>query len=53
MKGIGTDEEILVEVLCTRSYAHLEKVKAEYNEEYKRSLVDDVMDETKKMLGVR
>lgn len=33
MKGAGTDEETLIEIICSRSNVELEKIK----EEYKRS----------------
>lgn len=49
MKGIGCDEEILIEILCTRTYSHLEQVKAEYRREYDRDLVADVLSETAKL----
>lgn len=45
MKGIGTDEELLIETLCPRSPEEIEKIKAAYAEEFKRDLEADVSSE--------
>jgi len=47
MKGMGTDEEILVEMICTRSDEQLAKIKSEYQRKFDRNLVADVESETK------
>ncbi|GBG78702.1 hypothetical protein CBR_g27927 [Chara braunii] len=42
MKGLGTDEHVLREVLCSRTYDEIEKIKAMYVEMFRRELVDDI-----------
>jgi len=46
MKGAGTDESILVEVLCSRTNDEIEEIKAKYNEVYERDLESDLLSET-------
>lgn len=46
MKGIGCNDLILAEVLCTRTPAQLEAIKSAYQREYSRDLVKDVDSET-------
>lgn len=46
MKGAGTDEEVLVEILCTRTNAELRAIIAAYTELYSRDLEGDVVSET-------
>ncbi|XP_036445478.1 annexin A2 [Colossoma macropomum] len=46
MEGVGTDEETLLEILCTRTPQQLSNIKAVYNEEYKRDLEKDLISET-------
>lgn len=46
MKGIGTTESLLTEVLCTRTPQHLAKVMTAYEAEFKRDLLSDLSDET-------
>ncbi|KAJ7999967.1 hypothetical protein DPEC_G00199930 [Dallia pectoralis] len=46
MEGIGTDEEGLLEILCTRSTEQLSNISATYKEEYKKDLEEDLMGET-------
>merc|ERR1711935_732124 len=47
MKGPGTDEEVLIELLCTRSNAAIEDIKKQYDAEHGRDLQDDVKSETR------
>ncbi|KAG5264953.1 hypothetical protein AALO_G00259810 [Alosa alosa] len=46
MKGLGTDEETLLEVLCTRSAIQLKGITLAYNNMYKKDLEKDLEGET-------
>jgi len=46
MRGPGTNDEILIEILCTRTNENLNKIRLAYNEMFDRSLADDLRDET-------
>jgi len=46
MKGAGTDESTLVEILCTRSNDQIDEIKAAYEAEFERNLEDDLQSET-------
>jgi len=46
MKGAGTDETTVIEILCARSNADIAAIKAAYNKEFGRDLEKDVMSET-------
>jgi annexin A7/11 len=46
MRGAGTDEETLIDILCTRSNAKLNEIKEEYKKYYKRDLEKDCVSET-------
>jgi hypothetical protein len=46
MKGAGTDEAVLIEILCTKSNAEIEEIKAAYTAEFDRDLEEDVKSET-------
>ena len=46
MKGLGTNEDTLIEIIASRSPAHLQAIKKKYQEKYKRNLEDDVKKET-------
>ena len=46
MKGAGTDEQTLIETLCTRTNAEIREIKAAYTELFKRDLEKDVVSET-------
>ncbi|KAM9439722.1 annexin A2 isoform 2-T2 [Clarias gariepinus] len=48
MEGVGTDEEALLEVLCTRSAAQLRDITIAYREMYNCYLEDDLISETSK-----
>lgn len=47
MKGIGTKEDALVEVMCTRTPDEMAKVKASYHEQYGKDLEGALKKETK------
>lgn len=46
MKGIGTDEDCLVEILCTRSNDDIRKIKETYHDIFGRDLEEDIRSET-------
>lgn len=46
MKGIGTNEDTLIEILATRSNERINFIKKRYNEMYNRDLVKDVESDT-------
>ncbi|CAK9800127.1 Annexin B9 [Anthophora quadrimaculata] len=46
MSGIGTDECVLIEVLCTMSNHEIRVIKQAYEAMYGRSLEDDLRDDT-------
>lgn len=47
MKGLGTNEDTLIEILATRSNQRINLIKQRYPELYKnRSLIDDVKSDT-------
>uniref|UniRef100_A0A673K2C5 Annexin n=1 Tax=Sinocyclocheilus rhinocerous TaxID=307959 RepID=A0A673K2C5_9TELE len=46
MEGAGTDEETLLEMLCTRMPQQLSDIRAAYSQEYKRDLEKDLISET-------
>uniref|UniRef100_A0A8B9JPJ1 Zgc:101785 n=1 Tax=Astyanax mexicanus TaxID=7994 RepID=A0A8B9JPJ1_ASTMX len=46
MEGVGTDEEPLLEILCTRTPQQLSSINAVYNKEYKCDLEKDLISET-------
>ncbi|KAI4892486.1 hypothetical protein NFI96_027972 [Prochilodus magdalenae] len=48
MEGLGTDEETLLEVLCTRSPEQLRDITMAYKEAYGRYLENDLISETSK-----
>ncbi|XP_007575901.1 annexin A1-like [Poecilia formosa] len=45
-KGQGTDEDVLVEVLATRSYAEIQEIKKVFKQEYQKELEEVIKDET-------
>lgn len=51
MKGVGTDEEVLLEIICTKTNSQLEEIKEQYNELFDRNLESDVQDETRGDFG--
>jgi len=46
IKGAGTDEMALIEILCTRSNAEIEQIKSAYKTLFKDNLEKDVMSDT-------
>ncbi|KAG7469494.1 hypothetical protein MATL_G00129450 [Megalops atlanticus] len=48
MEGLGTDEETLLEVLCTRSALQLRDITIAYKQEFGRYLENDLISETSK-----
>jgi len=46
MKGAGTDEHVLLEIICTRTNAEIHAIKAAYSAEFHRDLEKDVHSET-------
>ncbi|TSM52299.1 Annexin A2 [Bagarius yarrelli] len=46
IKGLGTDEESLIEILCSRSNAELLEIKKVYKELFKKDLEKDVAGDT-------
>ena len=46
MKGMGTNEDTLIEIISSRPAPILAQVKAKFNEKYKRDLEKDVKSET-------
>lgn len=46
MKGAGTDESVLIELLCARTNNEIKAVKTAYETEFKRNLEKDIQSET-------
>lgn len=46
MKGAGTDEDTLIEILATRSNSRIKEIKLRFKELYKKDLEEEVVDET-------
>ncbi|XP_071355716.1 annexin A2 isoform X2 [Trachinotus anak] len=46
MSGLGTDEETLMEILCTRSGKQLQEISATYKQLYKKDLEKEMKGET-------
>ncbi|XP_058862247.1 annexin A2-like isoform X1 [Acipenser ruthenus] len=48
LKGIGTDEDTLIEILCTRDNKQLHEIITAYKQEFNRDLEQDIADDTSK-----
>lgn len=46
MKGLGTDEETLIEILASRTNREILDIKKVYKEEYKKDLEEDIRSDT-------
>ncbi|KAM9330707.1 annexin A1 [Gastrophryne carolinensis] len=46
MKGLGTDEEALIEITISRSNQQMENIKKAYKQEFKTALEEDIIDDT-------
>ncbi|XP_041643282.1 annexin A1a [Cheilinus undulatus] len=46
MKGIGTDEDTLIEIMASRTNREILDIKKAYKEEYKKDLEDDIKGDT-------
>lgn len=47
MKGVGTNESLLIEILCTRSSGEIDAARKAYAHEYKSDLVNDIEGEVR------
>uniref|UniRef100_A0A8C2WHL7 Annexin n=1 Tax=Cyclopterus lumpus TaxID=8103 RepID=A0A8C2WHL7_CYCLU len=46
MKGLGTDEEVLIEILASRNNMEIMDIKKAYKEDYKKDLENDIKSDT-------
>ncbi|XP_070545038.1 annexin A7-like [Ptychodera flava] len=46
MKGAGTDEDALIEILCSRNNAEITAIKLIYKKEFKNELEEDIRSDT-------
>lgn len=46
MKGLGTDETVLIEILCSRTTDQMNAIRTAYEREYKKPLEQEVASET-------
>ena len=46
MKGLGSDKDVISEVLCFRSFDRLNKIKEKFKEKYNKDLVSEIKSET-------
>merc|ERR1719422_2587747 len=46
IKGLGTDDDCLIEILCTRSNTQINEIKEIYQKKFNKDLVKDVIGDT-------
>jgi len=46
MKGLGTDEDTLIEILASRNNSEILEIKKAYKEDYKKDLEEDITSDT-------
>ena len=46
MKGIGSDKDVITEILCFRNFDTINKIKEKFKEKYKKDLVSEIKTET-------
>ena len=46
MKGIGSDKDVISEIICFRNFNRLSKIREKFKEMYKKDLVSELKDET-------
>ena len=46
MKGIGSDKDVISEIICFRNFNRLTKIKEKFSEMYKKDLVSELKSET-------
>ncbi|CAH1246153.1 ANXA11 [Branchiostoma lanceolatum] len=46
IKGLGTDEKVLIEILSTRTNQELAEIRMAYNSDYNKNLEQDIIDDT-------
>jgi hypothetical protein len=46
MEGLGTDENTLIEIMCTRTNSQIQAIKAAYKTRYKKELEKDLIGDT-------
>lgn len=51
IKGAGTKEDVLIEILCSRTNEQLEAIKAEYKKKFDANLADDIEGDTSGNFG--
>ena len=45
MKGLGTDETSIIQLVCRRSNAELQAIRADFRRQFNRDLIDDLKSE--------
>ena len=46
MKGIGSDKDVITEIICFRNFDRIKEIKEKYKEMYKKDLVPEIKSET-------